>query len=106
MPMGLLVSAGIALVAVAYLAGLWLWVYHARLPAGLFSILIAFPILILLTTQPPAIYLRGIPLAGVGMFFHRYGSRILMQIKLLWFTTLSVLVVQGYYVALGLWMRH
>ena len=35
------------------------------------------------------------------MFLHHYGARILMQIKLLWFTTLSVIVVQFYIVFYG-----
>lgn len=33
------------------------------------------------------------PLVGVGMFFHRYGTGIPTQIKLFWFITPSVIVV-------------
>lgn len=92
---------GILLASAAYLAGLRAWIYRGHLLLGLASILITFPILILLTTAYPALYFRVLPLAGVGMFLHRYGSRILMQVKLLWFTTLSVLVVQFYYMYCG-----
>jgi hypothetical protein len=92
---------GIACACAAYLAGLRKWIYEGRLLFGLISVFICFPILITLTMSFPATVLRGLPLVGVGMFIHRYGSRILMQIKLLWFTTLSVLVVQGYYVFYG-----
>jgi hypothetical protein len=93
--------AGILLTAAAYVAGLWGWIYRGHLMLGLASILITFPILILLTPAYPALLFRCLPLAGVGMFLHRYGSRILMQVKLLWFTTLSVLVVQCYYLFSG-----
>lgn len=92
---------GITFASVAYLAGLRKWIYEGRLLPGLLSVLLCFPILITLTMTFPATILRGMPLVGVGMFLHRYGLRILMQIKLLWFTTLSVLVVQGYFVVYG-----
>ncbi len=88
---------GITCASVAYLSGLRKWIYEGNLWFGLISVFICFPILISLTMTFPATLLRGLPLVGVGLFLHRYGSRILMQIKLLWFTTLSVLVVQGYY---------
>ena len=88
---------GIAVSTAAYLACLRKWIYQGNLLLGLAAILICFPLLIGLTQTFPATLLRGMPLVGVGMFLHHYGSRILMQIKLLWFTTLSVIVVQCYY---------
>lgn len=88
---------GIVVSTLAYVAGLRKWIYQGNLLLGLASIFIFFPLLICLTMTPPATLLRAMPLVGVGMFIHRYGRRLLMQIKLLWFTTLSVLVVQGYY---------
>lgn len=89
---------GIAVFTFAYVAALRKWVYQGNLALGLLAVLVFFPILIALTPVFPLTLLRGLPLLGVAMFLHHYGSRILMQIKLLWFTTLSVLVVQGYYV--------
>ena len=88
---------GIFVFTFAYVAALRRWVYQGQFVLGLLAVLIFFPVLIALTPSFPATLLRGLPLVGVGMFLHHYGSRILMQIKLLWFTTLSVLVVQGYY---------
>lgn len=88
---------GIACSTAAYVIGLRKWIYQGNLPLGLISILVFFPVLIRLTMTFPATLLRAMPLVGVGMFIHHYGRRLLMQIKLLWFTTLSVLVVQGYY---------
>lgn len=97
---------GIALTSAAYLIGLRKWIYQANLLLGLVSVFICFPILITLTMNFPATLLRALPLVGVCMFLHHYGSRILMQIKLLWFTTLSVLVVQGYLVFYGHFLAH
>lgn len=88
---------GIAFSTVAYLAGLRKWIYQGNLLLGLLSIFVFFPLLICLTMTFPATILRAMPLVGIGMFIHHYGTRLLLQIKLLWFTTLSVLVVQGYY---------
>jgi hypothetical protein len=88
---------GIAVCTFAYLTALRKWVYEGNLLLGLAAVILCFPALIALTMTPPATVLRGLPLVGVGMFLHHYGRRILMQIKLLWFTTLSMLVVQGYY---------
>ncbi|MDQ2999828.1 MAG: hypothetical protein M3Y08_01000 [Fibrobacterota bacterium] len=99
--MQLLNWLGMALSSFAYLAGLRKWVYQGNLILGLLSVLVFFPLLIATTVAYPAYYLRTLPLVGVGMFLHHYGSRILMQIKLLWFTTLSVLVVQFYFVFFG-----
>ena len=96
--MPVLLGLGIALVCVAYLVGVGKWIYQGNLMLGLLSLLVFFPILIAMTSTYPAYYLRAIPLVGLGMFIHRYGLRILMQIKLLWFSTITVLVVQGYYV--------
>jgi hypothetical protein len=90
-------ALGMGILAFAYLAGLRKWVYQGKLGMGLAAVLLAFPALIALTGAYPATLLRGIPLVGVGMFLHHYRARILMQIKLLWFTTLSMIVVQGYY---------
>jgi hypothetical protein len=92
---------GIAFSTAAYIAGLRKWIYQGNFLLGLLAILICFPLLIALTQTPPATLLRGLPLVGLGMFIHHYGARILMQIKLLWFTTLSVIVVQFYYVFYG-----
>ena len=88
---------GMGISAFAYLAGLRKWVYQGNLGMGLAAVILVFPALIALTDTYPATFLRAIPLVGVGMFLHHYGARILTQIKLLWFTTLSVIVVQGYY---------
>ena len=88
---------GIGLCTAGYLAGIRKWIYQGNLILGLLAIFICFPLLIALTQDFPATLLRGMPLLGVGMFIHHYRRRILMQIKLLWFTTLSVIVVQFYY---------
>lgn len=96
-PMLILFALAIAMVCAAYLFGVGKWIYQGNLLLGLLSLLVCFPLLIAITATFPAYYVRAIPLLGVGMFFHRYGRRVLMQIKLLWFTTLTVLVVQGYY---------
>ncbi|MDB5102713.1 MAG: hypothetical protein JWP91_402 [Fibrobacteres bacterium] len=95
---------GIAFSTAAYLAGLRKWIYQGNLILGLVSIFVFFPLLICLTMTFPATILRAMPLVGVGMFVHHYGSRLLMQIKLLWFTTLSVIVVQFYYALYGHFM--
>ena len=94
----LLQWSGIVVFTFAYVAALRKWIYLGNLPLGLLAVFVFFPVIIALTPVFPATLLRGLPLVGVGMFLHHYGRRILMQIKLLWFTTLSVLVVQGYYV--------
>jgi hypothetical protein len=88
---------GIAVFTFAYVAAVRKWVYQGNLILGLLAVFVFFPAIIALTPAFPATLLRALPLVGVGMFLHHYGRRILMQIKLLWFTTLSVLVVQGYY---------
>jgi hypothetical protein len=95
---------GIAISSAGYLLGLRKWIYEGRLLLGLLSIFIFFPLLIALTMAFPATLLRALPLVGVGMFIHHYRARILMQIKLLWFTTLSVIVVQFYYAFYGHFM--
>jgi len=89
-------TLGIGISAFAYLAGLRRWIYQGNLGMGLLAVILVFPALIALTDAYPATLLRALPLVGVGMFAHHYGARILSQIKLLWFTTLSMLVVQGY----------
>ncbi len=90
---------GIFLAAGAYVAGLVRWIYAGKVLPGLLAICLFFPVLIWLTYASPLIFLRALPLAGLAMFLHRYGARILMEMRLLWFTTLSVLVVQAYYLA-------
>lgn len=92
---------GIAVSAAAYVGGLRKWIYQGNFLLGMVATLICFPILIALTQTPPATLLRALPLVGLGMFIHHYGARILMQIKLLWFTTLSVIVVQFYFAFYG-----
>lgn len=88
---------GIALAAAAYVAGLARWIYAGKVLPGLLAMLVFFPALIELTYFSPLLFLRALPLAGLAMFAHRYGTRTLMEMRLLWFTTLSVLVVQAYY---------
>lgn len=90
-------TLGLGISAFAYVAGVRKWVYHGGLGMGLLAVLAAYPMVIALTPEFPATLLRALPLVGIGMFLHHYGARILSQIKLLWFTTLSVIVVQGYY---------
>lgn len=92
---------GIFLAAAAYVGGLSQWIYRNRFWPGALAIFVFFPVLIWLTFSSPLLFLRALPLAGLAMFLHRYGSRILMEIRLLWFTTLSVLVVQAYYLVAG-----
>jgi len=91
----------IALTLSAYLFGLKKWIYEANLLLGLAAMILIFPILIALTSVFPAYYLRAVPVVAVVMFVHHYKTRVLHQIKLLWFTTLTVLVVQGYYAFLS-----
>lgn len=88
---------GILIAAFAYVGGLAQWIYRSKLLPGILSISVFFPALIWLTFATPLLFLRALPLAGVVMFAHRYRARILMDIRLLWFTTLTVLVVQTYY---------
>jgi hypothetical protein len=88
---------GIALAAGAYLTGLARWIYAGKVLPGLLAMLVLFPALIWLTYSSPLLFLRALPLAGLAMFAHRYGARILLEMRLLWFTTLSVLAVQAYY---------
>lgn len=90
---------GILIAAAAYLGGLAQWIYRSRVLPGILAILVCFPALIWLTFSTPLLFLRALPLVGVAMFAHRHRSRILMDIRLLWFTTLTVLVVQAYYLA-------
>lgn len=88
---------GILVAAAAYVGGLAQWIYRSKLLPGILAILVFFPSLIWLTFSTPLLFLRALPLVGVAMFAHRYRSRILMDIRLLWFTTLTVLVVQTYF---------
>ncbi len=88
---------GILLASAAYVAGLAQWVYRGKVLSGILAMVVFFPSLIWLTFSTPFLFLRALPLVGLAMFAHRYRSRILMEIRLLWFTTLSVLVVQAYY---------
>lgn len=89
---------GILVASAAYVGGLGQWIYRSRLLPGILAILVFFPALIWLTFSTPLLFLRALPLVGVAMFIHRYRTRILYEIRLLWFTTLSVAVVQVYYV--------
>lgn len=92
---------GILVASAAYLAGLAQWVYRSRVLPGTLAILVVFPALIWLTLSTPLVFLRALPLLGLAMFIHRYGKRLLMEIRLLWFTTLSVIAVQVYYFFAG-----
>ena len=92
---------GILVFTSAYLAGLWQWIYREKMLSGLGAVLLCFPAIIWFTLYSPFMYLRALPVVGIAMFFHRYRARILMQVKLLWFTTLSVAVVQGYLLVAG-----
>ncbi len=96
-----LLKLGAGLLAVAvYAYGLFHWIYRGRLWPALVVILALYPLLLRLTLGTPWLFLRAAPLLGVGMFFHRYRGRTLHQIRLLWFTTLCVIVVQVYYLVL------
>lgn len=92
---------GILVASATYVVALAQWIYRSRWLPGLLAMLVFFPALIWLTFSTPFLFLRALPLVGVAMFAHRYGIRILMEIRLLWFTTLSVLAVQAYYVVAG-----
>jgi hypothetical protein len=92
---------GILIASAAYVAGLAQWVYRSRLLPGLLAMVVVFPALIWLTFSTPLLFLRALPLVGLAMFLHRYRARFLMEIRLLWFSTLSVLVVQVYYLFAG-----
>lgn len=92
---------GILAASAAYLGGLAQWVYRSRILPGILAMLVVFPALIWLTLSTPLLFLRALPLLGLAMFAHRYGRRILMEIRLLWFTTLSVISVQVYYFFAG-----
>lgn len=92
---------GILAASAAYLGGLAQWVYRSRILPGILAMLVVFPALIWLTLSTPLLFLRALPLVGLAMFVHRYGKRILMEIRLLWFTTLSVISVQVYYFFAG-----
>jgi hypothetical protein len=88
---------GILLAAAAYLGGLAQWIYRARILPGLLAMVVVFPALIWLTLSTPLMFLRALPLVGLGMFVHRYGLKAILEIRMLWFTTLSVLTVNVYY---------
>ena len=92
---------GILLAAAAYVGGLGQWIYRGRTLSGVLAITVFFPALCWLTYGTPLLYLRALPVVGLAMFTHRYRTRILMDMRLLWFTTLSVLTVQAYYVVVG-----
>lgn len=96
---------GILIASAAYLAGLAQWIYRGRILPGVLAMTVFFPALIWLTFETPLLFLRGLPLVGLAMFLHRYRARFLMDIRLLWFTTLSVLTVQVYYMFAGMLYR-
>jgi hypothetical protein len=92
---------GILIASAAYIAGLAQWIYRTRLLPGLLAMVVIFPALIWLTLSTPLIFLRGLPLVGVGMFAHRFGLKSIFEIRMLWFTTLTVLTVNTYYMVYG-----
>lgn len=92
---------GIFTAAFAYLWGLAEWIFKERKLPGLLAMLVFFPALIWLTLGTPWLFLRALPVMGLGLFVHRYRWRVLMEIRLLWFTTLSVLAIQAYYMLAG-----
>lgn len=92
---------GILVATATYVAALAQWVYRGKILPGVLAMVVIFPALIWLTFSTPFLFLRALPLVGVGMFAHRYGLRTIMEIRLLWFTTLTVLAVQAYYMVAG-----
>ena len=94
----------VGMVAVgAYGAGLYSWTHRDRLWPALFSMVILYPLLILVTRDTPWTFLRAAPVIGVALFLHRYRGGVLKQIRLLWFTTLTVLATHVYYLVIGLY---
>lgn len=88
---------GILLAASAYVVGLAQWIYRKQVLPGLLAMVVVFPALIWLTLSTPLMFLRALPLVGLGMFVHHHGFKAILEIRLLWFTTLSVLTVNVYY---------
>lgn len=80
-----------------YLGGVAQWAYLGRWRAGALAVLLAFPALLLLSQGNSGVWLRAAPLLGVLMFLHHLRGAFLRSISLLWYTTLTVLVSQGYY---------
>ena len=87
----------------AYAAGLYFWSHKDRFWPALFAMLGLYPLLILVTRETPWTFLRAAPLIGVILFLHRYRMGALRQMRLLWFTTLSVAVVHVYYLIIGVY---
>jgi hypothetical protein len=87
----------------AYAGGLFYWVYRNRLWPALISMLILYPLLILVTRETSWTFLRAVPIVGIFLFLHRSRGDVLRQIRLLWFTTLSVAVVHVYYLVIGVY---
>jgi hypothetical protein len=85
------------LAAILYLVFMAQWAYRGRWRQGLIAVLLVFPGMLYLSQGGYGLWLRGIPILGVLMFLHSLGSRFLRSIALLWFTTLTVFVAQGYY---------
>jgi hypothetical protein len=88
---------GLILASILYLGCMFQWAYLGRWRMGLVAVLLVFPGMLYLSQGGYGLWLRGIPLLGVLMFLHHLRARFLRSISLLWFTTLTVLVVQGYY---------
>jgi len=88
---GLLLASGL------YLAGIAQWAYLGRWRMGVAAVLLVFPGLLVLSHGGHGTWLRAIPLLGVFLFIHSLKGAFLRSIPLLWYTTLTVLVVQGYY---------
>lgn len=97
MLLSLLRWVGLLLASGLYLAGIAQWAYLGRWRIGLLVVLLVFPGLLYLSQGGHGLWLRAVPVLGVLMFWHHLRGRFLKSIPLLWYTTLTVLVVQGYY---------
>ncbi len=93
---------GSLLAGMGYVAGIHAWVYRDRILPGILAVCLLFPMFIHLTASVNAPMLRVLPLVGLVFFVHRYGLSLLLQIKLLWFSTLSLATVVTYFLVLRL----
>jgi hypothetical protein len=96
-------ALGMLIACALYVWGLFHWIFFGKKWAGALALLGAFPALVFLSAGTWGIYLRAIPLIGIAMFALRERTKILRSIHLLWFTTLTVLVVHLYYLWVGLY---
>ena len=94
---------GLFLAAGMYLAGIYYWAYRGKAWVGLFSVILLFPALLWLSLGGHWVFLRGVPILGVTMFIHASGKTFLRSIPLLWFTSLTVMVIQASFALIGLW---